>query len=70
MNECIQSCLTSWFKYFLAAFLASYKEGTEDPENVKVEKVRFLSAGLDFKHQNHPRTRAYDHIAINVYMQY
>lgn len=42
----------------LAAFMPSNKEGTGDSENVKLEKVRFLSAGLDFKHQNHPRTKA------------
>lgn len=40
----------------LVALMPSIKEGTGDSKIIKSEKVIFLSAGLDFKDQNYPRT--------------
>ena len=42
----------------LAAAMPSNREGTGNSENVQLEKIIFWSAGLEFKHQIHPRTKA------------
>lgn len=57
MNEC-RSTKPAGLGTCLAAFMPSNREGTGNSENVQLEKIIFWSAGLEFKHQNHPRTKA------------